>query len=192
MKVTEKEIAEIAKKAGLEYAALRAFIAVESGGQGFDSKTGKILIQFEPHYFRKRVPYAPSGKWSVNKVEVQAKEWPAFNNAFAINPDAAMESTSIGLPQIMGAHWKRLGYSSVGAMWDDFKHSEYNQIVALTKFIKTDEKLYRALKNKDWHTVAVRYNGAGYMDVAKRYGREPYNISMSKAYTKYQAQKIAA
>lgn len=189
MRIAEKDIKEIAEKHGLEYAALRAFIDVESGGKGFNEATGKILIQFEPHYFRKRVPYAPSGAWSVNKVEVQSKEWPAFNNAFKINPDAAMESTSIGLPQIMGAHWKRIGYKSVGEMWDDFKKSEYNQIVALVKFIKTDAKLYKALQSKDWHTVAVRYNGAGYMDIAKRYGREPYNLSMAKAYAKHAAKK---
>ena len=73
-----------------------------------------ILIQFEPSWFRKKVAYAPSGAWSVNKVDVQSKEWVAFNDTFKINPNAAMESTSIGLPQIMGFHWKLLGYKSVG------------------------------------------------------------------------------
>jgi hypothetical protein len=165
-----------------EFAMLKAFIAVESGGRGFDSKTGKLLIQFEPKWFKKKVPYAPSGKWSVNKVDIQFKEWEAFNEAFKINPDGAMESTSIGLPQIMGFHWKKLGYSSVGAMWNDFKVSELNQVKALIKFIQTDKMLLKAMKEKDWHQIASIYNGAGYRELAKRIGREPYDISLNKAY----------
>src|SRR3546814_2314253 len=128
MKITNTQIAEIAKSNDIEYAALKAFIRVESGGSGFDKNTGKIIIQFEPVWFRRQEPYAPSGKWSVNKVEVQSKEWIALNDAFAKNPDAAMESTSIGMPQNMGFHWKRLGNVSVGDMRDDFKRGEYQQV----------------------------------------------------------------
>ena len=162
--------------------ALQAFIRVESGGKGFDSATGKLLIQFEPHYFKKREPYAPSGAWSVNRVDVQKKEWEAFNNAFSIDKESAMESTSIGLPQIMGSHWKRLGYESVGAMWDDFKTGELAQVKALIKFIETDQRLYNAITSLDWPTVARIYNGAGYKEVAKKYGRQPYDEAMAQAY----------
>jgi len=171
----------------IEFTVLMAFIEVESGGKGFDDNTGKILIQFEPHWFKKRVPYGPSGAWSVNKVDRQAKEWEAFNSAFAINPDAAMESTSIGLPQIMGAHWKRLGFESVGKMWDYFKKSETHQIKALINFIESDPRLLKALVEKDWHKVAVIYNGSGYALLALKYGREPYNLSMKKAFEKWES-----
>lgn len=186
-KITDTQIAEIARNNGLTFAQLKAFIVVESGGRGFDEKTGKILIQFEPSWYRKLTGYAPTGAWSVNKVEVQSKEWIAFNDAFKKNHTAAMEATSIGMPQIMGFHWKRLGYSSVDAMWDDFKRGEYQQVLALVRFIKTDARLYKALKSCDWHTVATIYNGAAYKEMAKKWGREPYNISMEKAYKKYAA-----
>ena len=183
-----KRIATLVRKAieltgtKIEYAALMAFIQVESGGRGFCPTSGKLMIQFEPHWFRKKAPYTPSGKWSLNGVDRQSKEWEAFNSAFKADPDAAMQSTSIGLPQIMGFHWERLGYGSVGAMWDDFKISEGNQIVVLIKFIETDRRLLKALIEKDWHTVAFIYNGAGYAAMAHRLGREPYNVSMAKAY----------
>lgn len=166
----------------IPFAALMAFIRVESGGKGFDDKTKKILIQFEPHHFKRREPYAPSGAWSVNRVEVQSKEWEAFNNAFSIDPVSAMESTSIGLPQIMGFHWKRLGYSSVGAMWDDFKTGDLAQIKALIKFLQTDARLYSAILGKNWERVAEIYNGAGFREVAKKYGRQPYDLAMANAY----------
>lgn len=168
--------------AAIEPRLLKAFIKVESGGKGFDSKTGKILIQFEPAWFKKMATFVPSGAWSVNGVERQAKEWEAFNAAYAIDRDAAMKSTSIGLPQIMGFHWKRLGYANVGAMWDDFKVSEQNQIKALEKFIATDARLLKAFYEKDWHMMAYIYNGSGYAAQAHRLGIVPYNVQLQKAY----------
>ncbi len=180
-------IKKLSAQFNLEAAALAAFIEVETGGRGFDSGTGKIMIQFEPSWFKKKAPYAPSGKWSVNKVDVQRKEWDAFNDAYTKNPNAAMESTSIGLGQIMGFHYKRLGFASVGAMWDHAKKSLENQIWQICKFIETDDKLKYAIKTGDWFTVAKIYNGAGFLALARKYGREPYNISLAKAYGKYKA-----
>ncbi|MBS1776304.1 MAG: DUF3380 domain-containing protein [Bacteroidetes bacterium] len=185
MKYTLEQAKELAANNNISYPMLMAFIEVETGGRGFDAKTGKILIQFEPAWFRKKAPYAPSGVWSVNKVDVQAKEWQAFNDAFAKDPNAAMEATSWGLPQIMGFHWKRLGYASVGAMVDDFKKGEYFQLLALIRFIKSDPRLFSAMKRLDFHTIASIYNGSGYKDLAAKYGREPYNISLEKAYKKW-------
>lgn len=173
-------------KSIIKYSVLCSFIEVESGGVGFDSKTGKLLIQFEPVWFKRQSPYAPSGAWSVNKVEVQSKEWIAFNDAFKKDKEAAMSSTSIGLPQIMGFHWKRLGYSSVGAMWDDFKTGEIAQIKALIAFIETDSRLLKAILDKNWHMVATIYNGARYKELAKQYNREPYDVSLQKAFEKYE------
>jgi hypothetical protein len=173
----------------VEPEALRAFIDVESSGLGFDPATGKIIIQFEPVWFRRHEPYAPSGKWSLNKVERQAREWEAFNDAWSINPESAMKSTSIGLGQVMGFHFERLGYTTVGEMWDDAKKGEERQIHQMAEFINTDQRLTKALREKDWHQVARLYNGAGYQEVAKKYNRTPYNISMAEAYVRHKKQE---
>lgn len=178
-------IKSIALQFSIDWRLIAAFIEVESGGKGFTDK-GRILIQFEPSWFRKKVAYAPSGQWSVNKVDIQKKEWTAFNNAYSINPHGALESTSIGLGQIMGFHWKRLGYSTVGQMWDDAKNGVDRQIWQICKFIETDNNLHSALITKDWHKVAVLYNGASYRELAKKNGREPYDVSLEKAYKKYE------
>lgn len=181
-----KEIVrKIASEFNIEFAALMAFIEVESSGKGFDPATGRIMIQFEPAWFCKLAPGAPGGEWSANKVDRQPAEWRAFNSAYAINPDAAMQSTSIGLGQVMGFHYKRLGYATVGAMWDAAKRSEEIQIWQIAKFITTDSNLMNALKNKSWHMVATLYNGAGYKALAARLGRTPYDISLREAYLKY-------
>lgn len=163
------------KKYPLDTASTLAFISVETGGQGFDKETHKITIQFEPAWFKKQAPYAPSGKWSVNKVEVQAKEWIAFNDAYSKNPEAAMKSTSIGLGQIMGFHYKRLGYATVNDMWDDAKKGIARQVYQLVKFINTDNNLKIALMNCEWSRVATIYNGSGYQQLALKYGCVPYD-----------------
>lgn len=185
MKLLRTQIAEIAQSVGLTFAELMAFISVESGGVAFIN--GKIVIQFEPRWFRRKAPFAPSGKWSINKVENQINEYKAFSEAFGINKKAAMEATSWGLGQIMGFHYSRLGYNSVDDMVEDFKKGEYQQVQGIAKFIATSPALFKAIKAHNWHLVAVYYNGAGYEAVAAEYNREPYNISLSKAHAKYAA-----
>lgn len=158
------DIKKIAKEAGIPQDNLRKVIAVESGGFGFDKSTGKILIQFEPHWFKRLFLKWTSNLnvWQNNKVEVQSQEWKAFNDAFSKNPKAAMEATSIGLPQIMGFHWKALGFASVDAFWDYMKESEDNQIKTMVNFIKLNKKMYNALILGNWDVFAYFYNGAQY------------------------------
>jgi hypothetical protein len=180
MKVTTPQIKAIAIKYGIDFSSLMAIMATETPMNGFDAATGKLLIQFEPVWFKRRAPFMPSGKWSVNKVDVQSKEWLAFNDAFLLNPTAAMEATSIGLPQILGVNYKECGYKSVHEMWDDFKLGEANQVEALCRFILNNKRLYTAVKAEDWHTVAEIYNGKEYQALAAQLGREPYNITLAK------------
>jgi len=187
-KEIRQKASEVAAKFGIEKAVLLAFIEVETGGKGFDTKTGKLMIQFEPAWMKRLSPYTPSGKWSVNKVDVQSKEWEAFNDAFSKDKDSAMKATSIGLGQIMGFHYKILGFKTVGDMWDDAKKGIENQIVQIVKFINSNPKLKKAIQEKDWFTIASIYNGSGFLQLAKRLGREPYNISMKKAYDRYVMQ----
>lgn len=183
MNLTKEQLMALARSTGIEYASLMAFISVESGGQGF--LNGRIVIQFEPSWFKKKAPFAPSGKWSLNKVENQSKEYEAFNEAFLLDKNAALQSTSWGLGQIMGFHYARLGYPTVDHMVNDFKKGEYQQVQGVCKFISSSAALLKALKEKNWHLVAVYYNGAGYKVLAQKYQREPYDISLQKAYLKY-------
>lgn len=162
--MTKQQIQTIASDANIPYDNLRKVIAVESGGFGFDKTTGKILIQFEPSWFKRRFPKWSNfiGIWATNKVEKQKQEWEAFNNAFSKSPTAAMESVSLGLPQIMGFWWKALGFTSVGAFWDYMKDSEINQLKMMVAFIKLNPKMYKAIQSADWETFAKAYNGIQY------------------------------
>ena len=176
-----------AKPFNLDWAAVMSFIEVETGGRGFDEKTGKIIIQFEPSWFKKKAPYAPSGLWSVNKVDVQSREWEAFNDAFQKNLDAAMQSTSIGMGQIMGFHYERLGYNSVGEMWNDAKKGIDRQIWQMLQFIETDRRLKTAIKIHAWSMATDIYNGSGSRELAIKNGWVPYEEKLRIAYAKYSA-----
>lgn len=164
--LTNAQIYDIATKNGYEYKALKSIIQVESGQHGFSDKTGRIIIQFEPSWFKRlHTNWQDDTKhiiWQSNKVGDQTTEWVAFNDAFAEDPNAAMKSTSIGMMQIMGFHYAEIGFKTVGAMWDDAKVSEANQVAQAVKWIKTVPKLDKALKAKDWAMVAYYYNGANY------------------------------
>jgi hypothetical protein len=177
-KITNAQIDTLAHSSGLEYATLKAIIEVESGGVGFAPDTGKIIIQFEPVWFRRMEPYTPSGLWSLNKVERQAQEWKAFNSAFAVNPDHAMQSTSIGMMQVMGFHFHILDFDTVGDMWDYAKVSEYNQVDLALRFIKSNRYLYLAFKHRNWALAASYYNG-------KYYWKHGYHTKLRRAYEDY-------
>lgn len=182
-KISNEEIHVIAKEFDLTFSQVKAVIGVESGGKGFDDVTGKILIQFEPHWFKRKSPYTPSGKWSVNKVDVQSKEWEAFNDAFAKNQNAAMESTSIGMMQVMGFHFKLLGFKTVGDMWNYAKESEANQVRLGMRFIKSNYKMYKALKSGIWWQFAYYYNGS-------EYKKFKYDIRLKKEYDKWNKEYL--
>ena len=172
---------------------LLAFIEVESGGRGFGD-TGKLIAQFEPAIFSKatNIPRSKDNNWAwdENLVDVQSKEWLAFNEAFKINPEEAMKSTSWGLPQIMGFNHKQAGYASVGDMLDDFKRGELNQVCALIRFIEANKKLYKAVMEGDYETTASIYNGSQHRALALKNGWKPYPDKLKEAEAKYRNMKL--
>lgn len=181
-RITDIQIRQLAQNNGWEYAALKAIIAVESGGAGFDPVTGKIIIQFEPNWFKREYDdwkkHSIGYTWFYNGVSNQKEEWKAFNSAFILDPDAAMQATSIGIMQVMGFHYRDIGFKTVGDMWDYAKESEANQIDLAIRFINNNPALVAAVKNTNWRMVAYYYNGSGY----KKYS---YDTKLENAYKKY-------
>ena len=65
----DNKIIELVKNQNkIEPAALLAFISVETGGNGFDKKTGKILIQFEPAWFKKQELDIDNCYWIADRI----------------------------------------------------------------------------------------------------------------------------
>lgn len=171
MKLDKLQIADLAKSFDLEEALVKTVLIIESSGSGF-TESGIIKIQFEPHIFKNY-----TGISINNKVDVQNKEWVAYNEAYKKDSEAAMLSTSWGLGQIMGFNHILAGYEKVEEMVKDFKESEYNQLKGMLSFIKSNKKMYEALKKKDWDTFAEKYNGKGYRSFN-------YHIKLKNTYNK--------
>lgn len=135
-----------------------AVFKVESGS-AYDPETGLVIIRFEPHIFLRK-----SGHQINIRREGQRAEWDALQKAYAINPEAALESASYGLPQIMGFNAKHIGYASAEALLLDFQNSCESQVKGFFSFLKANN-LLKSVRTQDWQTFTRRYNGPGNVPV---------------------------
>lgn len=195
----EEDIVNTAKQLNIEIAALKAVNEVESSGRGY-LIDGRVKILFEGHVFwqqlqargidpatlvkgNENVLYK---KWTKNFYVGGKGEYARLDKAISSSDsslvaEAAYASASYGLFQIMGYHYKSLGYNEIMQFVGEMKESEGNQLVIFSKFLKVN-KLVPFLQNKQWDKFAARYNGAGYK-------LNKYDIKLAKAYEKYKAAK---
>ena len=188
--LAEKDLIDLAKELKVEVAAVKAVYEVESSGRGFLT-SGKPKILFEGHIFWKRLKkhglnpldYKEGNedilysKWTTKFYKGGEREYDRLNKAKKIHNAAAQESASWGIFQIMGYHYKKVGYNSVGDYVKAMNKSERFHLMAFGKFIKS-EGLVKHLKNKDWAKFARGYNGAGYK-------KNKYDTKLAAAYKKY-------
>lgn len=178
---------------GVEEASVKAIASVESNGAGLTKDTqGNLVpkILFERHIMFQRLrDYTPikSADMAVKYPDIVnpkaggykggLSEHERLQRAVLIDRNTALESASWGQFQIMGYHWKALGYLSVQAFVNTM-YSEQGQLEAFVKFIKADKRLVKALQEKDWVTFSRIYNGPAYQ-------KNNYHIKMKEAYEKF-------
>lgn len=177
--IGDSDFETAAKKYKIETAALKAVYKVESNGKGFIGDEPKIL--FEGHVFwqrLKKLGLHPENlakgnesilypTWTKQFYVGGSGEFRRLERAEAINRTAARESASWGLFQIMGYHWKSLGYESIDDFVDCMHRHERDQLDAFCRFIERNKDrsgrtLAELLAAKDWSGFAYAYNGAGY------------------------------
>lgn len=194
--LSEQDLVNAATQLNIEVAAIKAVNDVESRGRGFLNDHPVIL--FERHVFWKRLQaygIDPREHQIGNEDILQAKyggylggvrEVHRLNRAKAIHPQAAMESASWGLFQIMGYHWKGLGYAGIDDFVTRMETDEAAQLNAFVRFMKVNH-LHRKLQLEAGQTAltldnftrfARRYNGPAYE-------RNRYHSKMLKAYMTY-------
>jgi len=187
--LSEKDLLTVAEDLGVELAVIKAVNEVESSGQGFLGNKPKIL--FEGHVFWRRLKehgLDPNkfvagnenilySRWTREHYFGGAREHERLDKAKKIHENAALESASWGLFQIMGYHWKSLGYKSVKDFVRLMNKSEGEHIKAFGRFIVA-HNLSKYLKSRDWANFARRYNGPGYKT-------NKYDEKLARAYNKY-------
>ncbi len=175
-------IKKISVEFSLKSVVSLAVLCVESGGKGF-GPDGRMIIRFENHYFYNQWgvdnpelyarhfrfssdkpwqghEYRPTttAAWQPVHTGQQASEWQVFEFASRLNRNAALMSISMGSPQIMGANYALLCYSTVEAMFFAFQSDIRNQIRGLFQFIQ-GKNLSPFLVAEDFEAFARVYNG---------------------------------
>lgn len=199
------DLVSASQRLGVPVAAVYALNEVESQGRGF-LDNGKPVILYERHimYRQLQVPRTPEDdpEQLRQRADDLAKQAPALVNPEAggyiggtsehqrlaqarqIDEIAALESASWGAFQVMGFHWKRLGYASVHDFVAAMVRSEADQLEAFVRFIETDASLLKALKGLKWATVAKLYNGPDYQ-------RNLYDVKLERAFERHQDRALA-
>jgi len=191
--LTEQHIVQAAGKLGVEVAAIKAVSEVESQGGGFFEE-GMPKILYERHIMNRRLlaadlplaaelgrkgrPDLVNSSWGGYRGGKH--EWTRLNKAMELNIEAALESASYGRYQIMGFHWKRLGYPSVQDYVEKMSIDEGQHLDAFVRFILADSSLLAALVEKDWAKFARGYNGPSYE-------KHNYHGKMAEAYARQKA-----
>jgi hypothetical protein len=143
-----------AQASGLPVASALAVFSVESG-TAYDPRTGLVIIRFEPHIFRRQ-----SGRGMSVTRGGQPAEWRNLAQAWALAPEAALKSTSWGLPQLMGFNWQVTRHPGVRAMVLAFQDSCEEQVAGFFDFMQANG-LVSLIRQGDWRGFTRRYNGPG-------------------------------
>lgn len=186
------DIRQIALDLGATERQLKAFANVESGGSGWDD-AGLLKCLWERHYAWRRVKVAARwtgigqawlslaqpGGYTIDAdkdgINDSWEKLADMTGLFGFN--AAAECASFGKFQIMGAHWKALGYSSVAQFVWQLSRTEAEHYRAFGKFIEVNN-LTRALRAVDGDPasctpIARGYNGKG---------QRGYDVRIAAAY----------
>ncbi|WP_168787969.1 N-acetylmuramidase domain-containing protein [Paraburkholderia aromaticivorans] len=165
--LTQAGFDNVTQQLGADAQSLWALLTVETQGFGFlPDRRPKIL--YERHIFSKRT----GGRYNVTNPDVSssepggylkgAAEYERLMRAIRLDRQAALESTSWGLPQIMGFNAKTLRYLDAEEMIQSFINDEDTQLQGANRFISNNAALSDALRQKEWARVAFFYNGKDY------------------------------
>jgi len=159
----------IGREIGVGEDEIHAILDVESAGSGFDAK-GRPKNLYEPHVFWRLLGPGPDRdaaakaglaypKWKPG--EYPKDSYPRLIAAMRINEEAALQSASWGLGQVMGFNHAKAGYGSAKAMVEAFLDDEEKHLQAMIRFI-VNAGLDDELRRHDWRGFAKGYNGKGF------------------------------
>lgn len=192
--LSEADLQRAADRLGVQLAAIKAVNEVESRGAGFLAD-GRPVILYERHK-----AFALLGESGVAYEEAigladrypnilsekrggyagGVAEWGRLKTALQVIPrDIAHSACSWGQYQIMGYHWKALGYPTCDTFVTDMHLSEARQLEAFCRFLEAEPATHKSLKALKWADFAKHYNGPAYRE-------NSYDTRLAAAYARYQ------
>ena len=182
-----RSLKTVADKHGISLPALVAVVNVESNGQIFatDVAEDAPVIRWEGHYFYRllkgeqraaavRAGLAAPEAGTVKNPKSQRKRYDMLERAITIDKVAALSSISIGVGQVMGSHWKTLGFHHPEKMFDLAETGLAGQVDIMCRFIVHFD-LKDEIDRLDWSGFARGYNGPAYR-------KNAYHTKLAKAY----------
>jgi hypothetical protein len=158
---------EASQAAGVSSPEIWSVLAVETSGCGFlPDRRPKLL--FERHIFHGLT----GGRFDAEDSDVSqpgpggygrsgAHQYDRLAAAIKLDRNAALQSASWGLGQIMGMNFQAAGFDTAEDMVTAMVESEDRQLLASARFIKRNG-MSEALKDHDWKAFARSYNGQDY------------------------------
>lgn len=153
---------------------LHALANIESDGQGFQND--RIKIRLENHILVARCEtakhtfkYNLSDTWRnhtfrsndgtiKNSHTSQENEYEALAIANFLCSDYAYQSMSMGVFQLMGFHFKTIGFNSAKLMYEYMSESPEREMQVFSRFLLKNERLYTAFIEQDFMTIALIWN----------------------------------
>ena len=178
--LSDRDFDYLASQYDLEPAMVKALCEVESCGNGF-TDDGWPMVLFEAHWFSKLTerrwdtscPNISTTKWNRQlysrgkTADIRCKgEWARMREAMVLDRDAALQSASWGIAQVLGVNWQMCGFNAINDFLEAAHQSERSQLEIALRFIR-GRGLVQRLQQKDWAGFSERYNGSGYR--ANRY-----------------------
>lgn len=198
MQLTAQELALVEKYASIyqvPLAACLAFMEVEANGVTGTIVGGvmKAVIRWEGHYFDRLVPpklqalarkagLASPKVGGVKNPKDQTSRYRMLEQGKKIDVTAAISSCSWGVGQVMGSHWKWLGYKSAQDFEATAQKGFTGQLAIMFGFMEKSGVIPH-LRRLDWSAVARIWNGP-------KYATNKYDVKMANAYARHSGKSI--
>lgn len=174
--LTENDYVDVAKELGVEVAAIKAVVEIETGRthSGFNPDKSPV-INFDLAVFRKMAarnkidlrPYSHTHSIVFSRPDIrrfgsqQAAQHARLRAAMEIDTATAIESTFYGMFQIGGFNWRKCGTSSPMEFAELMSRTERDQLELFAAFLRSSG-LLPYLRAKNWSAFARGYNGPSY------------------------------
>lgn len=166
--LTREGVTAVLERLGLKVPELLAVVTVETNGCGFlPDRRPQIL--FERHIFsgltehRFDATHPGISSTKPGNYAFGEGEYPRLAAAIELDRNAALQSASWGIGQVMGFNFKAAGYDSVQNMVEKAVASEDEQLSAMANFL-IGSSLHKALAVHDWTSFARVYNGSNFAE----------------------------
>ena len=181
--LSSQGMASVAGQLSVGLAEIAAVFSVETHGAGFLSDR-RPQILFERHIFSRLT----GGIYDNSDPSVSAptpggygpggaNQYMRLGEAIALDRQAALQSASWGLGQVMGENYQAAGFADVETMVAAMVDSEDAQLAAMGTLIEQNN-LAKSLACHDWQSFARGYNGPNY-------AINRYDVELNGYYQKY-------